>query len=191
MPSAQEPPPPEEGGVPAGAGMEMPPQAEPSSLPEIPEPSVPKVDDEGTSGAEKALKENPEFGDFEEVGRKRVGKRENGYPETEKGVKALERGSSETLKSLFDKTLGKGMDSERSLSEIFRDEFSIRDGEKPSSEGPEKKSGSLKGLFDELFGKRGKVKGYASSKPLIATFRDVFYGKLPMKDVFDLEFRKR
>jgi len=170
-----------EGGMeaPVGGSMEAAPTAQPL---EVPEPEIPEVDDSGTTKAEKELKTNPEFGDFEDADRKKDGKTQKRYPETVDGLEALEKGISVPLKTIFDRNLGDELDSKRDLADIFNAEF---------NRGKEKKEKTtLKSVFDDTLGGNGKVKAYAPSKPLMSTFRDVFYKKLPLKDVFSYELNK-
>lgn len=169
----------EGGEAPMGGGAEASPTAQPL---EVPEPEIPEVDDSGTTKTEKELKTNPEFGDFEDADRKKGGKMQKHYPETVDGLEALEKGISVPLKTIFDRNLGDELDSKRDLADIFNDEFN----------GGKKKSGkaTLKSVFDDTLGGNWKVKAYAPSKPLMSTFRDVFYKKLPLKDVFSYELNK-
>lgn len=184
--------PPEIGGLPPETGATTPQQTpngvEASGVQplEIPEPSIPEVDDSDTTKAEKELKTNPEFGDFEDANRNKSGKKQKRYPETNDGIEALEKGISVPLKTIFDRNLGDELDSKRDLTEIFDDEF------KEGGGGVSKDTSvTLKSVFDDTFSDGGNnVKSYAPSKPLMSTFRDVFYRKLPLKDVFGYELNK-
>lgn len=149
------------------------------------EPKIPEVDDSGTSKAEKEVKTNPEFGDFEKKERGKTPDFMKHYPETEDGVNALETGKGVPLKTIFDRTLGDELDSKKSLEDIFGEEFG-------KSEKKFKKR-SLKSVFDDSFGEEESetiVKEETPRKTLTSTFKDVFIRKIPMKDHFKTAFKK-
>lgn len=150
---------------------------------EIPEPEIPEVDDSGTTKSEKELKTNPEFGEFEKKAHMNNVEKEPRYPETDAGLEALEKGTTVSLKTIFDRNLGDELDSKRSLKEIFADEFGKEDGRK-------KYVNSLSSIFKSSFGDEGEEKKIgepASTKSLTSTFKDVFIRKRPLKDVFNME----
>lgn len=184
-----------EGGAapaPEMGGGEMPPPMEGGAAMapsggqplEIPEPEIPEVDDSGTSRAEKELKTNPEFGEFEKKNHINNVDKEDRYPETEAGLDALEKGTTVSLKTIFDRNLGDELDSKRSLKEIFADEFGKEGGRK-------KYLKSLTSIFKDSFGdeedEEVEMGEPASTRSLSSTFKDVFIRKRPLKDIFNSE----
>lgn len=168
--------PPEAGGAPVGGGVQPL---------DMTEPKIPEVDDSGTSKAEKELKTNPEFGDFESKERGKSPDFMNHYPETEDGLEGLETGRGVTLKSIFDRTLGDELDSKKSLEEIFGEEFGKSE--------KKFKGRSLKSVFDDSFGDEDdneENEKPSEGKTLTSVFKDVFIRKIPMKDHFKDAFKK-
>jgi len=190
------------GGAPGGEAAAMPPQQEMPPMEgggetqppiggggieplDMTEPKIPEVDDSGTSKAEKEVKTNPEFGDFEKKERGKTPDFMKHYPETEDGVNSLDTGRGVPLKTIFDRTLGDELDSKKSLEDIFGEEFG-------KSEKKFKRR-SLKSVFDDSFGEEETettVKEETPRKTLTSTFKDVFIRKIPMEDHFKTAFKK-